>query len=127
MKLATFSDSRGQRIGIISADGVVDLTRADPDLPRDMIMLIRDWPQLRAVVERAAKRAADLPLTGVKLHAPVPRPGKVMAIGLNYADHIAESGTKTPEQQIWFAKMPSAVSGPNDPIQLPKVSTALDY
>ena len=40
------------------------------------------------------------------LLAPVPRPQKVMAIGLNYADHIAESGAATPEKQIWFSKMP---------------------
>ncbi|MBI1211843.1 MAG: 5-carboxymethyl-2-hydroxymuconate isomerase [Alphaproteobacteria bacterium] len=127
MKLVTFSDARGQRVGVISGEGVVDLSRADSDLPRDMIGLIAEWPRVRAVVERAASRAADAPLKSVKLRAPVPRPRKIMAIGLNYADHVAESGMKTPEQQIWFSKMPSAVTGPYDPIQLPKVSTALDY
>ena len=58
----------------------------------------------RATVERAATRKADAPLSAVKLEAPVPRPGKILAIGLNYADHIAESGQKTPEQQVWFCK-----------------------
>jgi len=127
MKLVTFSDADGRRIGVVSGEGVVDLSRADSELPRDMIGLINAWPRAHAAVERAAKRAADFPLKSVKLHAPVPRPGKIPAIGLNYADHIAESGAKTPEHQIWFCKMPSAVTGPFDPIQLPKVSTALDY
>jgi 2-keto-4-pentenoate hydratase/2-oxohepta-3-ene-1,7-dioic acid hydratase in catechol pathway len=127
MKLVTFSDARGTRVGVVSGDGVVDLSRADADLPRNMIELIREWPCVRSVVERAGTRAADAALNSVKLHAPVQRPGKIMAIGLNYADHIAESGMKTPEQQIWFSKMPSSVTGPFDPIQLPKVSSALDY
>ena len=127
MKLVTFSDARGQRVGVISGEGVVDLARADADLPRDMIGLIGEWSRVRSIVERAATRTADAPLKSVKLHAPVPRPRKIMAIGLNYADHVAESGMKTPEQQIWFSKMPSSVTGPYDPIQLPKVSTALDY
>jgi ureidoglycolate lyase len=127
MKLVTFSDARGTRVGVVSGDGVVDLSRADADLPRDMLGLIREWPRVRSGVERAAGRAADAPLKSVKLHAPVPRPGKIMAIGLNYADHIAESGMKTPEQQIWFSKMPSSVAGPREDIQLPKVSSALDY
>ena len=127
MKLVTFSDAKGRRVGVVSGDGVVDLARADADLPRDMIGLIHEWPRARSAVEGAAKRAVDFPLKSIKLHAPVPRPGKIMAIGLNYADHIEESGMKTPENQIWFAKMPSSVTGPFDPIQLPKVSTALDY
>jgi len=127
MKLVTFSDAKGRRVGVVHGDGVIDLARADADLPRDMIALIHEWPRVRSAVESAGKRAADFPLKAVKLHAPVPRPGKIMAIGLNYADHVAESGMKTPEQQIWFSKMPSSVNGPFDPIQLPKVSTALDY
>jgi 2-keto-4-pentenoate hydratase/2-oxohepta-3-ene-1,7-dioic acid hydratase in catechol pathway len=127
MKLVTFSDAKGRRVGVVHGEGVVDLSRADADLPRDMIALIQEWPRVRSVVERAGTRAADFPLKSVKLHAPVPRPGKIMAIGLNYADHVAESGMKTPEQQIWFSKMPSSVTGPYDPIQLPKVSSALDY
>lgn len=127
MKLVTFSDVKGRRIGVVHGDGIVDLARADADLPRDMIGLIGEWSRVRSIVERAATRAADMAIKSVKLHAPVPHPRKVMAIGLNYADHVAESGMKTPEQQIWFSKMPSSVTGPYDAIQLPKVSTALDY
>jgi ureidoglycolate lyase len=127
MKLVTFSDSRPARVGLVKGEGVIDLSKADPDLPRDMIGLMNEWPRVRSIVERAATRDADASLKAVKLQAPVPRPSKALAIGLNYADHIAESGQKTPEQQIWFCKHQNAINGPFDPIQLPKVSMFLDY
>ena len=71
--------------------------------------------------------AEALPLASARLCAPIRRPGKIMAIGLNYADHIAESGQGTPEHQVWFSKAPTAANGPYDPIDVPKVSKALDY
>jgi 2-keto-4-pentenoate hydratase/2-oxohepta-3-ene-1,7-dioic acid hydratase in catechol pathway len=127
MKLVTFTDNTATRIGIAKDDGIVDLRKADADLPRDMIGLIAAWSDHRKAVERAASRPADLPLKSVKLEAPVPRPGKILAIGLNYADHIAESGQKTPEQQIWFCKHVTSVNAPFAPVQMPKVSMLLDY
>ena len=66
-------------------------------------------------------------LAEVRLKAPVPRPQKILAIGLNYLDHIEESGQQKPERQIWFSKLPNAVNGPYDPIQIPKASSAIDY
>jgi 2-keto-4-pentenoate hydratase/2-oxohepta-3-ene-1,7-dioic acid hydratase in catechol pathway len=50
-----------------------------------------------------------------------------MAIGLNYADHIAETGNQTPEHQIWFTKAVTSINGPFDPIQVPKASSKIDY
>jgi 2-keto-4-pentenoate hydratase/2-oxohepta-3-ene-1,7-dioic acid hydratase in catechol pathway len=127
MKLVTFTDSAGTRVGIAVDGGIVDLKKADPDLPRDMIGLMNQWPTVRAALDTAATRKADMPLTSVKLEAPVQRPGKIMAIGLNYADHIAESGQKTPEEQVWFAKMSTSVHAPFADVQLPKASRLLDY
>jgi 2-keto-4-pentenoate hydratase/2-oxohepta-3-ene-1,7-dioic acid hydratase in catechol pathway len=66
-------------------------------------------------------------LAEIRLKAPVPHPQKILAIGLNYADHIEESGVPKPDRQIWFSKLPNAVNGPYDPIQIPKASTAVDY
>jgi 2-keto-4-pentenoate hydratase/2-oxohepta-3-ene-1,7-dioic acid hydratase in catechol pathway len=57
----------------------------------------------------------------------VPRPGKILGIGLNYADHVAESGMATPADQLWFAMMNTAANGPYAPIDLPRVSEQLDY
>lgn len=127
MKLVTFTDTAGTRIGLAVDSGIVDLKKADPDLPRDMIGLMNQWPAVRGAVERAATRKADVAQSAVKLEAPVQRPGKVFAIGLNYADHIAESGQPTPTEQVWFTKAVTSIHAPFEPVQLPKVSMLLDY
>ncbi len=127
MKLVTFTDAAGTRIGLAVDSGIVDLKKVDPDLPRDMIGLMNQWPAVRGAIERAATRKADFAQSAVKLEAPVQRPGKVFAIGLNYADHIAESGQPTPAEQVWFTKAVTSIHAPFEPVQLPKVSMLLDY
>ena len=124
MKLATFIADGRERTGIVVDDGLVELT----DIAPDMIALITDFSTLKSqVARRASEEKAHYQLKDVRLLAPVPRPQKVMAIGLNYADHIAESGAQTPERQIWFAKLGNAVNGPHDPIQIPKASKMIDW
>ncbi|WP_304169493.1 fumarylacetoacetate hydrolase family protein [Phenylobacterium aquaticum] len=128
MKLATFTAGGASELGVVQGDRVVAVSRIAPGLPTGMIDLIAGWPSLEAEVRKIAEAAAQtLPLAEVRLQAPIPRPGKIMAIGLNYADHIAESGLGTPEHQIWFAKAATSASGPFDPIQIPRVSPAVDY
>jgi ureidoglycolate lyase len=128
MKLATFDAGAGPQLGAVTGNRIVPLHDAAPGLPGDMIGLISVWPTVERDVRRIAEAASDaLPLDQVRLLAPIRRPGKIMAIGLNYADHIAESNMGTPEHQIWFSKAPTAANGPYDPIQVPKVSQALDY
>jgi ureidoglycolate lyase len=127
MKLATFDTGGEARLGIVTGDALVDLALAAPGLPRDMIGLIEAWPRVEREVRGLEGTAPHHKLGDVHLQAPVPRPQKVLAIGLNYADHIAESGQKTPERQIWFTKLGNAINGPHDPIQMPKVSIAIDY
>jgi ureidoglycolate lyase len=126
MKLVTFSSGGTEkRLGVMGKAGLIDVRRAIPNAPKTMMELAGSWDNWRSEFERISGHDEGVPQA--KFHAPIPRPGKIMAIGLNYADHVAESGMKTPEQQIWFSKMPSAVAGPNEDIQLPKASTALDY
>lgn len=129
MKLATFTTGGAPELGaVIDGGRIVPLSRIAPDLARDMIDLIARWPQIEAEVRRiVAAPAQTLDLADVRLLAPIRRPGKIMAIGLNYADHIAESGLGTPEHQVWFTKAATATNGPFDPIQVPKVSQMLDY
>ena len=125
MKLATFRAANElERTGVIARDGIIELT----DIAPTMIDLIANWPALKdQVARRTVDEGLHYKLKDVHLCAPVPRPQKVMAIGLNYADHIAESGAATPEKQIWFAKLGNAVNGPYDPIQIPKASKAIDW
>ncbi|RAK69047.1 fumarylacetoacetate hydrolase family protein [Phenylobacterium kunshanense] len=125
MKLATFDAGAGPQLGAVVGDRIVPLGAG---LPVEMTALIAAWPQVEAKVRTVVEAQADaVSLDQVRLLAPIRRPGKIMAIGLNYADHIAESNLGTPEHQVWFSKAPTAANGPYDPIQVPRVSQALDY
>jgi len=71
--------------------------------------------------------AHRIPLADVQLLAPIPRPRKYLGIGLNYADHIDETGLEKPEFPLFFTKQSSCVMGHGDSIFLPRVSEKLDY
>ena len=128
MKLVTFTQAGGTRIGVADGDEVVDLSVAAPDLPRDMVAFLAGGGATAEAARRAATGARGrIPLTKVRLEAPVLRPPKFLAIGLNYADHVAESGLEKPEFPVFFNKQSTCVTGPYDPIHLPRVSPLLDY
>jgi 2-keto-4-pentenoate hydratase/2-oxohepta-3-ene-1,7-dioic acid hydratase in catechol pathway len=133
MKLVTFieagKDKAGAELGVVvDGDRIAPISRAAPQLASDMIELIRRWTTVEAEVRRLARETPQgLSLASVRLLAPIPRPGKIMAIGLNYADHIAESGLGTPEHQTWFSKATTAANGPFEPVQIPKASAFVDY
>ena len=122
MKLATYTTGGPDRTGIIVNDTLVDTGFGGP-----MIDLIRHWDALKPDLERRAAAGKGVPLTAVKLKAPVTRPGKIFAIGLNYADHIAESRMATPERQVWFTKAQTSVNGPYDPIAIARGTSTPDY
>ncbi len=128
MKLATFEAGSDSQLGAVVDGVIVPLNAAAPALPAEMIGLISAWPQVEHEVRRIAGAGLGaLPLDQVRLLAPIRRPGKIMAIGLNYADHIAESRMDTPTNQVWFSKASTSANGPYQPIQVPRVSQALDY
>lgn len=122
MKLATYTANGTTRTGIVVGDAIID-TGVDGT----MIDLIRDWDALKPQLEARAAAGGGMPLTSVRLEAPVQRPGKIFAIGLNYADHIAESNMPAPERQVWFTKAQTAVNGPYDPILIARGCVANDY
>lgn len=126
MKLTTFEHDGRVSTGAIAGDRVVDLGAAG--FPGDMVELIARWPQIEDKIRRQIARGmTDFALSAVRLRAPVPNPQKIVAIGLNYADHVAETGRQKPDRQVWFAKLPNAVNGPYDDIQLPRASSMIDY
>ena len=132
MKLATF-EVRGAppELGIVDVerDSMICLSRTAPSIARDMMDLIARWDQVKGDVGGIAREARELfPLRhGLRLLPPIPKPGKILAIGLNYADHIEETKQPKPEHQIWFSKMPSAINGPFDPIVIARAGEAVDY
>ena len=112
----------------VEADGeIISLQRAGFD---SILSVIRGGADAMDQVRRlipAAIGADRWPVGGVKLLAPIPRPPKVICIGLNYRDHAAETRMTIPEVPTVFAKFPTAVIGPGEPIVLPKNSAKPDY
>jgi 2-keto-4-pentenoate hydratase/2-oxohepta-3-ene-1,7-dioic acid hydratase in catechol pathway len=129
MKLCTFVHGGRTGIGVVMEEEVVDLAAAAPELPRDLVGLLAagDTALRRAGAAAANETRGRLPLGSVRLASPILRPPKFLAIGLNYADHVAEAGIEPPKLPTVFNKQSTCVTGPRDPIHLPRVSKALDY
>jgi 2-keto-4-pentenoate hydratase/2-oxohepta-3-ene-1,7-dioic acid hydratase in catechol pathway len=81
----------------------------------------------RRELERLRAAGALLEREALELAAPVPRPGKILCIGLNYRDHAAESNSPLPERPLLFSKFPSCVLAPGGTIRIPRGSANLDY
>ena len=127
MKLATFTHAGVTRIGVVVGDEVVDLATAAPEMPRTLEAFLAAGPAGLERARSAARGGPRIPLVQVRLEAPVQRPRKFLAIGLNYADHVAETGRAAPKFPVFFNKQVSCVNGPFDPIWMPRVSDKLDY
>ncbi len=131
MKLVTFVYNGHSRIGALTGDGsVVDLQRANPQLPGDMLALLAGGADTLALAQQAVASApadAVLALASVTLQAPIPRPGKILCIGLNYRDHAAESNQPIPQFPTVFAKYNNTIVGPGAAIVLPTVTEKVDY
>ena len=143
MKLVTYTNAGNARLGAMLDDKtIVDLNRASGGkLPTDMMGFLNAGADAMAaaktVVDAARSAGAagasatgvifSLDVPGTRLEAPVPRPGKVLAIGLNYRDHAEETGAEIPKRPIVFAKMPTCITSTGAPVHLPKVSSALDW
>jgi 2-keto-4-pentenoate hydratase/2-oxohepta-3-ene-1,7-dioic acid hydratase in catechol pathway len=123
MRIVTFQQSgKAPEPGVVLDNKVVSLAAAY----RDVISLIAAGDAgLEAA--RSAKASAGLDLSSVKLLAPIPRPGKLICVGLNYRDHAIESGMEIPKVPTIFNKFASSVIGPGDDIVLPKNSEKPDY
>jgi 2-keto-4-pentenoate hydratase/2-oxohepta-3-ene-1,7-dioic acid hydratase in catechol pathway len=128
MKLCTFEHDDRTRIGVVVEDAVVDLAAVAPELPGELTALLAAGEDaLHATANAASRARTRLALADVRLRAPILRPPKFLAIGLNYADHVAESGVEKPKLPTVFNKQSTCVVGPHDPVHMPRVSSALDY
>jgi 2-keto-4-pentenoate hydratase/2-oxohepta-3-ene-1,7-dioic acid hydratase in catechol pathway len=125
MRLLTFTDAGGTRIGRLEGERVVDLAAAAPELPRTALGLLAAGPL--ALGRASTASGPSLALAGLRLEAPVPRPGKILAVGLNYRAHAAETGREPPPVPVIFNKQTTSVIGPADAIHRPRASAALDY
>jgi 2-keto-4-pentenoate hydratase/2-oxohepta-3-ene-1,7-dioic acid hydratase in catechol pathway len=123
MKLVRYGNPGREKPGLIDGEGKLrDLSAVVPDIGPE---------QLGAAGLARIRKAnpAKLPLVRGKprMGCPVSQVSKFIAIGLNYADHAAESGAPIPKEPIVFMKAPSCIQGPNDPVMLPKGSVKTDW
>lgn len=127
MQIISFEQNGTARLGLVREDSIVDPFAGDITAPRDMIELIANWDRYRARCEAASDKPPTVALDNVKILPPIARPGKILALGLNYADHVEEAGLEMPKVQTWFCKQPTSVNPPFAPIELPAASSALDH
>lgn len=113
MRLVTFADGSAARVGI-ELEGTV----RDTGLGPIEVLAELAEPRLRERLERSAGRPVYR-LEELRVLAPVPRPGKVIGIGMNYVDHCREQGIEPPTQPLIFAKFATSVIGTSDPIWWP--------
>src|SRR5256885_1672664 len=125
MRLVTFETGEGHHFGAVDGDTIADVTAVDPGLGPDLGAVLASGRL--GDVGAASARAPRLPRDGVVLASPVRRPPKFLAIGLNYAKHVAESGMDAPAHQLWFNKQSTCAIGTGAPIHVPMASAGGAY
>lgn len=127
MKLATFTYQNQTRIGAVIGNEIVD-GLANSNLPTDMIAFLEQGENAKNILQQLLESGQHrLPVSNVQLLAPIPRPRKFLGIGLNYADHVDETGLDKPEYPMFFTKQSSCVIGNGAAIEIPAVSEKVDY
>lgn len=132
MKLLRFETGEGAAIGVLQPGNegrIIPLAPLSNDFPTMLSIINGGSAALDQIRALAMQGDGAFDLADAKLLAPIERPGKYMAIGMNYAKHIAEAkrlGQPTPSQQFWFNKQTSCLAGPFDEIEL-GVSEQVDY
>lgn len=128
MRLVTFTHQGQRRLGARSGDSIIDLSAADPSIPSAMKEFLEAGDsaasRARAVINSGTHAISA---TDVTIHAPIDNPEKIICIGLNYADHAAESGMPIPDEPIVFSKYASSIIGPDENIVAPSASSQVDY
>ena len=125
MKLATFKTAQGALYGLITSKGIVDLRR----------YLGNQYPDLKTLIaanafDQAQKHAAETPdykESDVTWLPVIPNPGKIICVGLNYQDHVVETGRDNTEQPAIFLRLAESQVGHKQPIVRPRESTHLDF
>lgn len=130
MRLVSYGPLGHERLGVLIDGGaaILDLNRADASIPSTMLEFLNGdhWAKAQAIGAKG-NAAGAIQTSTVRLGAPVPKPGQIICIGLNYKDHADEQGVPYPEAPLLFGKSPMSAVGPNDDIVYPEGVTQLDY
>jgi 2-keto-4-pentenoate hydratase/2-oxohepta-3-ene-1,7-dioic acid hydratase in catechol pathway len=129
MRLVTYERNGRCSVGALTNTGIIDLpTASGGNLPTDMLTFLQQGDAALAQAQSAVAQGGPMiSMREVRVLAPVPRPGKIIGIGLNYADHAAEGGREKPKYPMIFTKAVSAVIGPGEAIRMPLVTSAVDF
>ena len=123
MKLVRFGDTGTEKPGILDPDSLIrDLSNVVSDI-NGVTLSLEEISHLQRLDPANLPRAPE----GVRLKPCVAGTGKFICIGLNYADHAAESGMEIPSESVLFLKATSAICGPGDPIVIPRGGTKTDW
>ena len=129
MRLLRYEQAGRIHLGALKGDSIVPLDALYRKFPTIQAIAAAGPQALRRVASHVEAIAASVPLSSVRLLAPIERPGKYLAIGMNYRKHVEESvrlGVPAPKAQLWFNKQTTCVAGPYDRIE-PGVTEKLDY
>ena len=127
MRLVTYQSDTGPRVAGLCEGGVVDLNRADAEVPSCIKQLLAQGPEGLRRAEAALDAGEPMPLESVKRVALIPSPEKIICVGGNYVDHVKESGQEIPSEPVIFAKYPTAIRADGDPVVLPRLSREVDF
>jgi 2-keto-4-pentenoate hydratase/2-oxohepta-3-ene-1,7-dioic acid hydratase in catechol pathway len=123
MKLLRYGPKGKEKPGMLDASGAIrDLSKAVRDIGGD-VLTAAGLKRLAKLKPEKLKKVAGKP----RLGPPVNPIGKLICVGLNYADHAAETGSSIPAEPVLFVKTPNTFSGPNDPVTFPRGATKMDW
>jgi len=130
MRFVSFFDQNSPVLGVNTANGIVQLNRISDNLPTDLMQLLTGGADAMAQVTGAVQKApanAIIDATSLDYALPIANPGKIICLGLNYADHAKEGGHDKPEYPSFFMRGPSSLVAHGKAIEKPAFSDTMDY
>lgn len=127
MRLLSYMSSNGPRVAAKHEGQWHDLCSADAKIVPSLKAILSGGPKSLAEIEQVVSKGDVLDRDSLELLPPIVAPMKVICVGLNYADHAAETGAKIPSEPLIFNKFPTALRADGAKIELPSVSEQVDY
>ena len=127
MRLISFTESSSTRIGLLQGEHIIDLSQVAPSLPNDMLSFLEAGDGAMLQAAQHTSTPGHYSTLEVVIEAPLARPPKILAVGLNYRAHAEESNMDIPKHPMVFTKQATSANGPYAPIHSPTETQMLDY
>ena len=127
MRFMAFRSGRGRGLAAVEGQDARGLAEGDAGFPGHLDALVAAGPDVLRAAYATLRGGAAVDLAAVEVLPPFARPGKIICVGLNYADHSAESGFKQPDYPTLFGRFNTSMIGHGAPMIRPRVSEQLDY